>query len=121
MDAGPTGSSGPRKPPITSRKPGPQREQAIRRCLEQGERPTRVAAELGVAASTLRGWLRLGRLERELAEVRRERDAQQQRQQQLVLELQQAAAALAELRRLLDAVPPLAEPAGEPAAPRAAG
>ena len=80
----------------------PQREQAIRRCLEQGEPPAQVAAELWVAASTLRGWLRLGRLERELAALRQERDGQQQRQEQLVAELQQAAAALAELKRLLD-------------------
>jgi len=42
----------------------PQREQAIRRCLVQGEPPAQVAAELVVAPSTLRGWLRLGRLER---------------------------------------------------------
>ena len=62
----------------------PQREQAIRRCLEQGEPPAQVAAELGVAASTLRGWLRLGRLERELAALRQERDGQQQRQEQQV-------------------------------------
>lgn len=90
-----------------------KREQAIRRCLEQGEPPARVAAELGVAPSTLRGWLRLGRLERELAEVRRECDAQQQRQEQLLAELQQAAAALAELRLLLDqADPPAHRAAG---------
>jgi transposase-like protein len=91
----------------------PQREQAIRRCLEQGEAPARVAKELGMAASTLRGWLRLARLERELAALRAERDAQQQRQEQLVTELQQAAAALAELRLLLDQA--------APRAPRAAG
>ncbi|MCP9889360.1 helix-turn-helix domain-containing protein [Cyanobium sp. ATX 6A2] len=35
-----------------------QHEQAIRLCLEQGQRPAAVAAELGVAGSTLRGWLR---------------------------------------------------------------
>jgi transposase-like protein len=75
-----------------------KREQAIRRCLEQGEPPARVAAELGVAPSTLRGWLRLGRLERDLAVLRQERDAQEQRQEQLVAELQQAALALAELK-----------------------
>ncbi|MEB3277149.1 MAG: transposase [Cyanobacteriota bacterium] len=98
-----------------------KREQAIHRCLEQGEAPARVAKELGMAASTLRGWLRLARLERELTALREERDAQHQRQEQLVAELQQAAAALAELRRLLDAVPPLAEPSVDPAAPRAAG
>lgn len=80
----------------------PQREQSIRRCLDQAEAPAQVAAELGVAASTLRGWLRLARLERELATLRLERDAQQQRQEQLVAELQQAAGALAELKRLLD-------------------
>ena len=80
----------------------PQREHAIRRCLEQGEPPAQVAADVGVAVSTLRGWLRLERLERELAAVRQERDAQQQRQEQLLAELQQAAAALAELKRLLD-------------------
>ena len=54
----------------------PQREQAIQRCLEQGEAAAVVAAELGVAASTLRGWLRLARLERELAAVQQERDKQ---------------------------------------------
>jgi transposase-like protein len=61
-----------------------------------------VAADLEVAASTLRGWLRQARLERELAALRQVRDAQQQRQEQLVAELQQSAAALAELKRLLD-------------------
>lgn len=80
----------------------PQREQAIRPCLEQGEASARVAAELGMAASTLRGWLRISRFERELQALRQERDAQQQRQEQMVEELQQAAAALAELKRLLD-------------------
>ena len=83
----------------------PQREHAIRRCLEQGEPPVKVGAELGVATSTLRSWLRLERLERlerELAALRQERDAQGQRQEQLVGELQQAAAALAELKVLLD-------------------
>lgn len=80
----------------------PQREQAIRRCLDQGEAAAQVAAELGLAASTLRGWLRQTRLERELAALRQERDGQQQRQKQLVAELQQAAVALAELKRLLD-------------------
>ena len=80
----------------------PQRNEAIRRCLDNGQAPAQVAAELGLAASTLRGWLRLARLERELQTLRQERDAQQQRQAQLVDELQQAARALAELRRLLD-------------------
>lgn len=80
----------------------PQREHAIRRCLEQGVPPVKVGAELGVATSTLRSWLRLERLERELAALRQERDAQGQRQEQLVGELQQAAAALAELKVLLD-------------------
>jgi len=80
----------------------PKRELAIRCCLEQGETPSKVAAELGVAPSTLRGWLRLGRLERELATLRQQRDAQGQRQEQLVAELQQAAVALAELKLLLD-------------------
>jgi transposase-like protein len=64
----------------------PQREQALQRCLEQGETPSKVAAELRVAPSTLR----------------QERDAQGQRQEQLVAELQQAAVALAELKLLLD-------------------
>ena len=77
----------------------PQREHAIRRCLEQGEPPVKVGAELGVATSTLRSWLRLAR---ELAALRQDRDAQGQRQEQLVVELQQAAAALAELKVLLD-------------------
>lgn len=45
----------------------PQREHAIRRCLEQGEPPVKVGAELGVATSTLRSWLRLAR---ELAELK---------------------------------------------------
>ena len=80
----------------------PQRKLAIRRCLEQGEAPVQVATDLGLAASTLRGWLRLARLELELQTIRQEFDAQQQRQAQLVEELQQAAMALAELRRLLD-------------------
>jgi len=80
----------------------PQRNEVIRRCLEQGEAPVKVAADLGLAASTLRGWLRLARLEREQQTLRQERDAHQQRQAQLVEELQQAASALAELRRLLD-------------------
>ena len=80
----------------------PQRNEAIRRCLDNGQEPAQVATDLGLAASTLRGWLRLARLERELQTIRQERDAQQQRQAQLVEELQQAASALAELRRLLD-------------------
>ena len=79
-----------------------KRQEAIQRCLEQGEAAAPVAADLGVAASTLRGWLRLARLERELAALRQEHDAQGQRQEQLVAELQQAAAALAELKVLLD-------------------
>jgi transposase-like protein len=84
----------------------PPRQQAIQRCLEQGDAPARVAAELGVAASTLRGWLRQARQERELAAVRQERDALHQRQAQLVSELHQAAAALAELKGLLDRADP---------------
>ena len=63
----------------------PQREQAIQRCLVQGEPLALVAADGGVAASTLWVWLRLGRLEREL-----------------VAELRQAAAAQAELKQLVD-------------------
>ena len=51
----------------------------------QGEPLALVAADGGVAALTLRGWLRLGHLEREL-----------------VAELRQAAAALAELKQLVD-------------------
>jgi transposase-like protein len=80
------------------------RNEAIQRCLEQGQTPAQVAAELGVAASTLRGWLRLARQERELETLR-------QRQEQLVAELHQAAAALAELRRLLDQAAPSARKA----------
>lgn len=80
----------------------PRRDQAIQLCLDQGLPPVAVAAELGVAASTLRGWLRLARLERELACLREERDAQRQRQEQILEELQQAAAQLSELRHLLD-------------------
>ncbi len=82
----------------------PMRNEAIQRCLEQGQTPAQVAAELGVAASTLRGWLRLARQERELETLR-------QRQEQLVAELHQAAAALAELRRLLDQAAPSARKA----------
>jgi transposase-like protein len=80
----------------------PQREQAIQRCLVQAEPLALVATDGGVAASTLRGWLRLGRLERELAALRQERDGQQQRQEQLVVELRLAAAALEELKQLVD-------------------
>lgn len=80
----------------------PQREQAIRRCLDQAEPPAQVAEDLGVASSTLRSWLREARFERELAALRQERDTQHQRQEQLVAELQQAANALAELKRVLD-------------------
>ena len=79
-----------------------RREQGIRRCLDLVEPPAQVAADLGVAASTLRGWLRQARLERELLALRQERNAQQQRQEQLAAELQQAAQALAELKELLD-------------------
>lgn len=82
--------------------PHPQREQAIRRCLEQGEAAAPVAADLGVAASTLRGWLRWARLEQELVALRQEQEARQQRQEQLVAELRQAAAALAELKQLVE-------------------
>ena len=60
-----------------------------------------MAGELGMAATTLRGWLRISRIERELQTLRQERDAQPQRQAQLVEELQQAAVALAELKCLL--------------------
>jgi transposase-like protein len=89
----------------------PERNEAIWRCLEQGEAPAQVAAQLGVAVSTLRGWLRLARLERELETLRQARDAQQQRQEELVAELHQAAAALAELRCLLDQAAPSARKA----------
>ncbi len=82
----------------------PMRNEDIQRCLELGQTPAQVAAELGVAASTLRGWLRLARQERELETLR-------QRQEQLVAELHQAAAALAELRRLLDQAAPSARKA----------
>jgi transposase-like protein len=84
--------------------PHSNRNEAIRRCLEQGQTPSQVAVELGVAASTLRGWLRLARQERELETLR-------QRQEQLVNELHQAAAALAELRRLMDQAAPSAHKA----------
>ena len=59
----------------------------------QGKPLALVAADGGVAASTLWVWLRLGRLERELAALR---------QEQLVAELRQAAAAQAELKQLVD-------------------
>ena len=79
-----------------------KRQEAIRRCLEQGEAAAPVAADLGVAASTLQGWLRWARLERELVALRQERDGQTQRQEQLVAELRQAALALAELKQLVE-------------------
>jgi transposase-like protein len=101
----------------------PQREQAIRRCLEQGQAAAAVAAELGVATSTLRGWLRRERLERELAALRQqleavaqERDVQRERQREIEVEMRLAAAQLAALKRLLDAQ----DPPGGPAAGRAA-
>ena len=80
----------------------PQREEAIRRCLDQAEPPVQVAADLGVATSTLRGSVRQARLKKELAELQQQLEAQNQRQEQLVAELQQAAVALAELKRILD-------------------
>lgn len=80
----------------------PQRELAIRRCLDQGERPASVAAELGVAASTLRGWLRRARLEREVTALRVECEAQRHRQRQIEQELLLAAEQLDVLRQLLD-------------------
>ena len=82
--------------------PHPQREQAIQRCLEQGEAAAPVAADIGVTAPTLQGWLRWARLERELVALRQERDGQTQRQEQLMAELRQAAAALAELKQLVE-------------------
>jgi transposase-like protein len=73
----------------------PARLQAIRRCLDEGEPPARVAAELGVAPSTLRGWMRWARLERE-------RDEQTLRQRRIEQELALAAEQLELLRQRLD-------------------
>lgn len=87
--------------PLASRPLNPLRDQAIARCLDQQQAPATVAADLGVAPSTLRGWLRWARLERELISLRHERDALHQRQQLLVVELRQAAAALATVRASL--------------------
>jgi transposase-like protein len=75
--------------------PNPQRQQAIHRCLDGGEPPSRVAAELGVAPSTLRGWMRWARLERE-------RDKQALRQRRIEQELALAAEQLELLRQRLD-------------------
>lgn len=101
----------------------PQREQAIRCCLEQGQAAAAVAADLGVATSTLRGWLRRERLERELTALRQkleaieqERDEQRERQREIQVDLQLAAAQLAALKFLLDAQ----DQPGDPAAGRAA-
>lgn len=80
----------------------PRRDAAIRRCLEHGEPPQQVAADVGVALRTLQNWLRLGQLELELAALRQAREDQQQRHDQLVRELEQAAAALKEFKQLLD-------------------
>jgi len=82
--------------------PHPQRQQAIRRCLDGGELPSKVAAELGVAPSTLRGWLRWARLERQLAQLQRERDEQALRQRRIEQELALAAEQLELLRQRLD-------------------
>ncbi|MCP9886296.1 transposase [Synechococcus sp. ATX 2A4] len=81
-----------------------QRDQAIRRCLEQGQSPAAVASELGVAGSTLRGWLRWARLERQLMALQHERDTQRQRLSQIEQELQLASDQLETLRILLDTV-----------------
>jgi transposase-like protein len=81
----------------------PKREKAIQRCLDHGESPAAVSADLGVPASTLRVWLRVARLKRELEVLRQERNDQQQRHELLLAELQQAANKQAELKRLLDA------------------
>lgn len=80
----------------------PARSQAISRCLDEGHNPALVAAELGVASSTLRGWLRWALLERQLEVLREEREAQQLRQRQIEQELEQAAEQLELLRQLLD-------------------
>jgi transposase-like protein len=87
-----------------------QREQAIKRCLEQGHSPKAVASELGVASSTLRGWLRRARLERELQALQHERDVQRQRQRQIEQELQLASVQLQILKNVLDSA--FRKPAG---------
>ncbi|MEO1004159.1 MAG: hypothetical protein AAFX65_13745 [Cyanobacteria bacterium J06638_7] len=79
-----------------------RRKDALERCLDLGQPAAVVARELGVAGSTLRGWLRLGRLERDLAKLHHQHAELRQRQELIVAELQQAAAELAELKRLLD-------------------
>ncbi|MDM7938372.1 MAG: transposase [Cyanobium sp. CZS 48M] len=48
------------------------REKAIALCLDQGQAVPEVAGQLGVAPSTLRGWLRQARLEREVEALRQE-------------------------------------------------
>jgi transposase-like protein len=80
----------------------PARLQAIRRCLDGGELPAQLAAELGVAPSTLRGWMRWARLERQLAQLQRERDEQALRQRRIEQELALAAEQLELLRQRLD-------------------
>lgn len=80
----------------------PARLQAIRRCLDGAEPPAQVAAELGVAPSTLRGWMRWARLERQLAQLQRERDEQALRQRRIEQELALAAEQLELLRQRLD-------------------
>ncbi|QVL52587.1 MAG: helix-turn-helix domain-containing protein [Cyanobium sp. M30B3] len=82
--------------------PHPQRLQAIRRCLDGGEPAAQVAAELGVAPSTLRGWMRWARLERQLTQLQRERDEQAMRQRRIEQELALAAEQLELLRQRLD-------------------
>jgi transposase-like protein len=78
------------------------RQEAIRRSLDEGHRPAVVAADLGVAPSTLRGWLRWARMERQLAELRELHDAQALRQRRIEQELASAAAQLELLRQRLD-------------------
>jgi transposase-like protein len=80
----------------------PARPQAICRCLDGGARPALVASELGVAPSTLRGWLRWARLERQLAQLQEERDGQALRQKRIEQELALAAEQLELLRQRLD-------------------
>lgn len=82
--------------------PHPVRQEAIRRCLDGGAAPAEVACALGVAPSTLRGWLRWARMERQLADLQVQRDGQASRQRRIEKELALAAEQLELLRERLD-------------------
>jgi transposase-like protein len=78
------------------------RQEAIRRCLDGGAAPAEVASALGVVSSTLRGWLRWARMERQLADLQAQRDGQASRQRRIEQELALAAEQLELLRERLD-------------------